>query len=457
MNRARIWISLIALCILLAGRAAQADASKQTSPEPEGTTVRLLSLEEAVSIALKNNPTVLIAEQQVRRAGGQVTEARSGLWPRLSASATHTRTGPISTVEIPTPTGTEEIEISVPEATRYQLTLSLPLDISGQIRAATSAASLNLLAQEFALAAVRQSVALEVQEAYLGVLRAESLKSVADEALAAAREHLRVAKLNFEAGTVAYFDVLRAEVQVANFQQRLVEAENGVELAKSSLNFTMGEDVNQPLEVESPAEISPAAPPPVEESQQEADARRPELLQARAQVEAAEKGIRIAKAGLRPSLALVGNRNYDENPSAFGGLKRTWDATAALSIPLFDSGETRGRLKQARADEESARRTEELTRNQVMLEVRQAHLSILEATERMRVAEKDVEQAREALRLAQLRYQSGLSTSVEVTDAEVALAQSMTNQVNAYYDYLLAQARLQKAVGAPLQETAQED
>jgi outer membrane protein TolC len=148
----------------------------------------------------------------------------------------------------------------------------------------------------------------------------------------------------------------------------------------------------------------------------------------------------------------VGNRNYDADPSSFGGQRETWDASAALSLPLFDSGQTRGRVKQARADLESAREAEQQMHNLVMLEVRQAHLSILEAQERMRVAEKDVEQAREALRLAQIRYQSGISTSVEVTDAEVALAQSRTSQVNAFYDYLLARARLQKAVGTPLQE-----
>jgi len=449
MRGKEIWLFCIGLFIL-SGACARPEAPPQ--PAPSAPAQRLLTLPEALRIALEKNPTVRIAAQQVRRAGGQVTEARSALGPRLNANATHFRTGPIPTITLPTSAGEESIQVGVPEDTRYQLSLSLPLDVSGGITAAATAASFNRLAAGLIFAAVKQNVALQVQEAYLAVLRAESLENVAEEALAAAQEHLRVAKLNYEAGTVAYFDVLRAEVEMANFQQTLVEAKNAVELAKSFLNFVLGEEVNQPLEVEAPAQVSPAPPPPLEESQQEANLHRPEILQAQAQLKAAQKGIRIAQAGLLPSLALVGNRNYDANPSSFGGLKRTWDMSAVLSLPVFDSGQTHGRLIQARADVESARQAEEEMRNQVMLEVRQAHLSRSEAQERMRVTEKDVEQAREAVRLAQLRYKAGLSAAVEVTDAEVALARSRTNQVNAFYDYLLAKTRLQKAVGRPAWE-----
>lgn len=446
MRRIWGWLGFAGLFILsVAAVWAQA-------PAPPAPAARPLTLEEAICTALAHNPTVRIAEQQVRRAGGQLTEARSGLLPRVSAAAVYTRTGPIPTISIPTSTGTETIQVGVPEDTRTRLSLALPLDISGQITAAVGAASFNRLAQEFALAATRQNVALQVQESFLAVLRAQGLAAVAEEAVAAAREHLRVAQVNFAAGTVAHFDVLRAETQLADFQQQLVVARNAVQLAKSSLNFAMGENVNQPLELLPPAPQAPVVLPPVEESQQQAGLRRPELLQAHAARRAAEKGVHIARSGLLPTLALQANQNFDENPSSFGGQKENWEVSAALTLPIFDGAQTKGRLRQARADAESALQGEQLTRNQVMLEVRQAHLNVQEAQERIRVAEVEVTQAREALRLAQLRYQAGLSAAIEVTDTEVALAQSRNNQVNAFYDYLLAIARLQKAVGAPTEE-----
>ncbi len=448
--------SSLCLFIFLAAGAWAAEPIETVTPTPEQPAAvaapRVLTLQECVQVAMQKNPAVLSAEEQVRRAQALVSEAKSYYGPRLSANAAHTRTGPIPTVTIPTSTGTETFQIGVPETTTARVSASLPIDALGLIKTAVDGATLARMAQEFALAAVRQNISLQLQEAYLGTLRAEGLEKVAQEALAAGEEHLRVAKAHFAAGTVAYFDVLRAEVQTANFRQRLLEAQNAVQLAKSGLNFAMGEDVNQPLEVQAPLE-QPASPHlSVEEGQAEASRRRPEILQAQAQLGALQKGVRLAGVGLLPAVSLAGDRNFNANPSAFGGLRETWDVSAQVSFPFFDSGQTRAKVRQARADAETARHAEQQTRNQVMLEVRSAHLSLQEAQARLGVAEKDVEQAREALRLAQLRYQAGLSAAVEMIDAEVALAQSSTSRVNAFYDLLLALARLEKAVGRPLAE-----
>ncbi|MBP7868470.1 MAG: TolC family protein [Firmicutes bacterium] len=431
--------------------SVEAPADKSVHMQPPG-----LTLEESVRIALEKNPTVRIAEQQVLRAGAVTSEARAGLGPRLSASATHFRTGPIPSVSIPTPEGPQTIEVGVPQTTRSQLSLALPIDISRQITTAIETADLARLADEFGLAGVQQSVSLRVQEAYLGVLRAQALQRVAEEALASAEEHLRLAQLQQKAGVVPQFDVLRAEVQVANFRQNLVAARNAVDLAISGLNRAMGVDVNQRWQLEEPAHPAPTVVD-LGASQQEADRRRPEVLRAQVEARAARKGVRLAKAGLQPSLALVADYNFDANPSGFAGLDKFWDFSAVVSLPLFDSGATKARVRQARADTASADLAEQDTRQQVALEVRQAFLSLGEAEERMRTTEKDAEQAREALRLAQVRYRAGVSTSVAVTDAEVAFTQARSNQVNALYDYQLARARLDRAIGRPLGEYPEEE
>jgi len=455
-TRIRLWLAGQGLALLLIS-LSWALAEEAVKPAPAPSAPKTLSLEEAIRTALENNPTVRIAQAQYDKARARVSEARAGYGPVLSAASTYTRMGPIPTFSIPTTSGVETVQIGVAEDTRSKISVALPLDISGEIGAAVDAAALGRLAAQFALAAAQQNVVLQTQEGYLAVLRTAGLKAVAEEALAASQEHLRIAQVNFKAGVAPRFDVLRAEVQVANFQQQLLQASNAVELAKSSLNFTMGVNVNQAMEAQTPEAEKPITPPSVEESQQEASKRRPEILQAAALMRAAQRGIRLAKASLLPSFFVSANSNYDANPGGLGGLEHTWDVNVGATIKLFDSGQTQGRVRQARAEAEAAGQAAQLTEHQVMLEVRSAYLSLLEAAERMRATEKDVEQAREALRLAQLRYKAGLSPVIEVTDAEVALAQSRTNQVNAYYDYLLAKARLEKAVGRPAQEILEKE
>jgi outer membrane protein TolC len=432
--------------LLFIGAFANAEEVAPSQPSHQ------LSLTESLQIALQKNPAVQIAEQQVRRAQAQVQAAKGGYGPTLDATVTHTHSGPIPKVTLPGDGDPLTIELGVSPVTSAVISLALPVDIASTIGNAVEAADFNYLASQFSLAETRQSIALQVQEAYLGILRAESLQVVAEDAIKDVEENLRVAQAKFAAGSVPRFDVLRSEVNLASAQQNLVRAKNGVDLAKSAFNRVLGEPVNQPVAVAPPA----ADPlPPVaslEENQQTALQRRPEILRDQANVNAADKGIQLAKAGLLPGLAVVGHQNYNANPGGLGGQESSWDVSAVFSLPIFDRGKTRAQADAARADAASARLAEENTRQQVLLEVRQSWLNIIAAEERLRVVEKDIEQAKEALRLSQLRYTAGLSTPVEVIDAEVALTVSKINRVDAYYDLLIARAELGKATGNPAPE-----
>jgi len=440
-------VALATVAVAVFTFATRCYAQVQPGAAPAVEQPAPLTLEESIRTALANNTDVRTAEEQVAKARAVTRQARAGLGPQVSAGVTHSWTGPIASMTV----GTQTVVLGVPETTITQLSLALPVDISRQISTAVGSADLARLAQEFGLAAVRQSVALQVQEAYLGVLRVQALENVAREALAAAQEHHQIAQLQQKAGVVAPFDVLRAEVQVASYRQDLLAKQNAVDLAVANLNRVMGTDVNRPLRLVEPA-LTERAAVELAASQQEAEQRRPEVLQAQTLLQAARKGVKLARAGLQPSFALAAGYSYDANPSGFAGQSESWNVSAAVRLPLFDSGATHARVHQAQADVATAELRERDAGQQVSLEVRQAYLSLREAKQRMSTSEKDVAQAREALRLAQARYRAGVSASVEVTDAEVAFAQSLSNQVNARYDYELAQARLDRAVGRPLGE-----
>jgi outer membrane protein TolC len=138
---------------------------------------------------------------------------------------------------------------------------------------------------------------------------------------------------------------------------------------------------------------------------------------------------------------------FTPDVAGFSANKKSWSLNAQLNIPIFDGGLTRARVDESKSDVEAAKNTLEQARQAVGLEVRSALLNLQEANRNRQTAAANVVQAREALRIAQVRFQAGVSTTVEVTDAQSALTQSQNNQVNADFDYLKAEAQLRKALG----------
>jgi outer membrane protein TolC len=149
-------------------------------------------------------------------------------------------------------------------------------------------------------------------------------------------------------------------------------------------------------------------------------------------------------------MALTGSYSYVTPTAAFGPKNLTWTVTLAANLPIFDGGTTAAKVAQARSDLRSAQAGREQLRQGIALDVRQAYLSVREAQARLEATAKSVEEAREAVRLAEARYAAGVGTSVEVTDAVAAFTGASTNNVTAIYDARISLARLDNAVGAPI-------
>lgn len=179
----------------------------------------------------------------------------------------------------------------------------------------------------------------------------------------------------------------------------------------------------------------------------EAYAIRPEVLNAATAVRISERNVDLARRGRRPDVSLSGQYLFTPDAAGFSANERSWNIGAQLTVPIFEGGLTRARVDQAQADLSAARDTLESVRQAVALEVRTGLLDLQEAARRRQTAAANVVQAREALRIAQVRFRSGVSTTVEVTDAQVAFTQARSNQVSADFDYLTAEAQLRRAVG----------
>ncbi|MCC6443364.1 MAG: TolC family protein [Armatimonadetes bacterium] len=398
-----------------------------------------MTLEDSILTAYRNNPGLKIATERAARAHAAVGEAAAGRMPQIGATGTYTR------FDEKVSFGGATVRKS--DAKSLGLQVTQPIDISRLVRTSEDIARLSAAMSDLDVHRARQQLALDVRSAYFNVLRAARFVRVAQDSVARSEEVLRVTEAQYRAETVPRFDVIRAEVQLANVRQQLIQAQNGLSLAQAAFNNTLGVDQKAPValeEVSGTAEPAPELDPTV----QTAYERRPEVIQIETNIKIARKGITLAKRGLKPSLAVVWGGTYNPDTTIFAPKSFSWTAVASLNFPLYDGGATRSRARQAEQDIAIAETTLDQLRQGISLEVRQALLNVNEARDRIGVAEKGVDQAKEGLRLARVRYEAGVGTALEVTDAQVALTQAENNYVNAVYDYRTARARLLKAVGS---------
>jgi len=437
----RAVVGVVAL-VFVAAAAGQAETATGQQP------VRL-SLNEAIATAVANSPVLATARIRVQRAQDQVREATAQGRPKLSANGSYLRTTPIATFTIPGPGGEQvTIQTRLPSQTTAQATIAQPIFITGGLSAAKRVAKLQVGIQTFGEAQTLQQLIADVKNAYYGILRAQGSVDVTQSAINVAQERLRLARAQFEAGVSAKFDVTRAEVDVANLQQTLIQATNGVLVAKAALNHVLGVDVNRPVEVEEQKAAVEPVTVDIEASTGQALEARPEMQQARLGVELAEHTVQLIAKQDDPVLSLSATTDWTANTSTFSPNKTTYTYGASVTWPIWTGGVTKAKVAQAKDDLATAKQNLEQAKLGVTLDVRTAALGVIESSERVGTAHANVVQAEEALSLARARYQAGVSTEVEVISAEAALTQALTNEVNARYDFLSAKAQLERATAS---------
>mgnify|MGYP001770924242 FL=1 len=406
---------------------------------PQGAPLRL---EEAIRIALENNRQVRISERSVKKARDLVSETRNANRFQIQANATYTRFDRVATARF----GPQPIRLGNLENRTARIVLTQPIDISGIIRTAVQVVTLSYQIAELDYQRTRNEVILQVTTAYQAVARAEEFVRVAEEALKNAQERLKVVRAQVDSGVAARFDVLRAQTQVAQNEQAMLSARNQLDLARSALNNLLGRPLDTPFTVVKPERL-PEFHSDLESLIQQALAQRPEVLAAQRSVELAQANIRNARRGERPTLALTGQADFNLNTTPFNPRRESYTGILVLSVPIWDGGITQARVAQARDDLEIAQLQLQQVREGVVLEVRNAYLSLIDAKKRLEVARQGLEVATEALRLARVRFEAGVSPQLEISDAELAFTQAQTNLINAQYDYLNAYASLIKAIG----------
>ncbi len=416
--------------------------------EKETSQGEELTLEQVVEIARRNAFSVLVAQTELRRVEGTRREAFAGGLPRLTLEGNYTRFTDENRVQFDP--SRPPVTFRPIERASFQLRLSQTLDVWGVVRLATEAASAQRDAQSALVLSAMNDAELSAKVAFFRLLEAGELERVAEEAVKDARLRLEIARKRVSAEVAPQFEVIRAEAELSSAERDLLQAWNAVILAQSALNNVLARPVDLPVRAVPVIEL-PEVTVSLEELSHRALARRPELIALEQNVEIQRRVVMARERSLLPTIEVSAQIVRDPFARGFGSEKDVISGTAFLSIPIFEGGRVRAQVAQAREEERKARLRLEEARLAVALEVRQAYLDLQTAVQVVEASRKNVAQAEEAYRVALIRYEAGLSTPVEVSDAGLLLTRARTALATARYAYWEAYARLERAVGGSLE------
>ncbi len=431
-------------------RGREADA--ETLPVLSGR----LSLADAVKVALAYNKSLLAVLQDKRIARGRVVASYAEALPTVTAQASYTRLDEVTSFNA----GGQWI--STGELDNYAVDLSVrqPVYRGGAIRSAIRGAELFAHLTDETVRAGVQAVVYDVAATYYATLLARQLYEVNRQAVVSAEAHLADVRTKAEQGVASRFDVLRAQVDVSNFQAEMIRQQNRLNLARTRLLKTMGASQDTQVVLSDELTYHPIEPSEAE-AVRLAYLRRPDLYRAELAVRLQSEAVRIARSAYWPRIDALFTQGWarpDPHTSTDDWGDR-WTAGVQAEIPIFDGLRREGRLIEEKAALARRRIERDDATDQALLEIRQALLSVEDAEQFVASQRLNLERAHEGLRLAEVGYREGVNTEVEVVDARAALTRARGLYYQAVHDHALARLALQRATGGlapPPGETAVE-
>lgn len=431
-----------------------------------------LNLPSAISIALQNNKELKELKKNILISGAKKEETKAKKGLNLGMQGAYRLTNkemlmqgvgyknylPVSvtapgapivfdplSAQYHLPADPEIFQTKMSEKKQKNLGLSatLPVYTFGKLEGAIKIAGLSQGVDILNLKKTKTKVVYETKKSYYNCLLSDEFLKVAKETLTQAQKHLEVAEKKHGLGLVAKFDVIRMEVEVASAQENVIKAEKVSALAQMNLNNILG----LPLEHSFILEKEETKPP------REYDfylclttalKERPEI----GLLDIAEKQTEISAriSRLLPYVGGKGEYSILSSGSTYTQ-EKTWTGTLFVDFPLFDSGEAKAKIKQAKETEYKIKISKEILQDGIKLQINEAILSLKEAKERIITSQSILKQAEEALKIADTGYREGVSTYLELTDARAALSRAKLNYIQATYDWKINEAKLVGAMG----------
>lgn len=418
-------------------------AVAQAQPAAPTSVPDTLDLKTAIVFALDNNFSIRQARERIKQQEGVVVEVTARARPNVAANAAYQRND-------------QDISQSFPpsdQSWQINLIASQALYAGGGISSAIKSSKLARDAALLDLQAVINEALLQVRTSFFRVLLAAEQIKVQESNLELLQQQLKTATERFDAGTVSSFEKLRAEVAVANAKVPLITARNAYRLSIETLRLALGFTTNnRENATRTPNFIGSLEFTPqnfdLQAAFDAARANRPDLERIAKLADSREEAVTTARSSAYPNVSAYGGWALRKGTSErFGDSNNGWLLGLQSQWSIFDGRATAGRVSQARSLLEQTRLTLTEARLAVDVEVRRAHSEWQQATELAESSARVVEQATEAVRLVNARYNAGTSTQLDVLSAQVDLTTARNNQIQAYYGYNVAVAALRKAMG----------
>ncbi|MDD5729836.1 MAG: TolC family protein [Candidatus Omnitrophica bacterium] len=417
--------------------------------EPKTKEPDALSLEDAVSLAFKNNRDILIQENEIKAAQAGILDARSAFLPKLNVNAGYTRNGAI--LSVPAAQNTKK-DIGV--FTGYKndnivgMEMTQEIYNGGKNTANLRQKEVGLRISEQTLSAAKLQVEFETKRLFYGLLLAYETERIAASLVGQAKSHYDDVLKKYEEGTSSRFDLLQSKVQLSKLYPELIKAKNAVNLISAELKKLLGLKIDGPVVLKGKLEYCPVA---IKEGEflKSAYLNKPEMMLELLGVDLNSWNIQTAKAGGRPQVTSSLGYSYRSNDlgDMFNARHNNWSAGFSVNIPVFDGFSTKAKVDAAKARYAQAVLSRDNLTEQIAVDIRKACLDLKQAEAIIDSQKDNIGEAKEALKIAEVSYDNGEGTNLEVLDAEVSLSQVEKNLSEGIYDYLMAKAYLERTTG----------
>lgn len=448
------WLAAVPVGATLRAETAPTAAAPATQRQgaPAWPTTAL-SLQNVLELGLQQSPSILKGKQDIEESLGVVVQLKSAARPQVTASGAVNSldSGRIEAAPFGGPGG---IKFQSDKNWNTAIQVSQPLYAGGRIAASLRSAKWTREAALASYQALVEETLLNLRIAYEDVLLASEQIKTQEASVRLLEQELADVRRRFDAGTVPRFNVLRAEVELGSAKPRLFRARNAHRIAKNNLATQLGwntpndgvEDI--PLQLSGKLEAQ-SADPSLSQAIGLALAHRPELTALRAQESNRGEEVTQAKAGRLPVVSAFGGWGWQSRTFTddFSGHVDGWNVGARVDWAIWDSGLTQGKVDAAKARRQKAHLEIDDTTRKIELEVRTAHSNFHEAREVLESQARVIEQAEEALRLANARAEAGSGTQLDVLSAQTALTETRSTYSQALRDHAVAWARLERAMG----------
>lgn len=479
--RVHRWVGVLALLVPCAPAAAQQAGDPQLRSTAAGGAAQAVTLEDAVGMALRYNRELENARSGLASARGRVREAWGSVMPTLDASASYTRNLSVPSNFLPriifdpnaSPDELVAVKFGADNTWSFALRAEQPLFQASAFLGVGAADRYEALQAE-TVRGHASAIATRVRIAYFDALLADEAVRLSENTVRRIRQSLEETRAMHRAGLASEYDVLRLQVELANVEPNQRRALDAAAAARRTLAIEIGAEAMDSLQVVGALSGFDFAQPIAsaasslhlvtlrdasaltdERALEIALANRSDLRQADLTAQLRQTEVRVEQSDYLPKVSLFANYSisaqHNGDISFFGGddRYRSYGRQVGIevSMPVFSGFKRPARVEQKQAALEQARTTHDLLRDRVENEVKTLLAQVHEAESRGAAQQLAREQAQRGYEIASAQYREGISSPLELTDAEVALRQSEYNYAQAVYDYLAARARLDEALG----------